>query len=273
MQKPFDSLYAGMENALRQLGQDLDPLDRNTRALVLVGERIREMTAAAPGVVTSAALEVSYFRDVWPAFYGALFLYAHLHQFEQVSFSSVAEFRTRRVQHELARVSAFFHRNREFWMYYRSGSQVLDEQFTRAYSRQRVLEPLSLVIDPQGATLASYRAARCRAMEGYGGWLAEERDRLSGPGSVGDYTWAAADADFVEWLFGLQAVGAIRYKGQPVDINQLTKWGKWALNEEVANIHDRFKVLRNRKKERMVFTRRTAGALEMRMDRAEGKIG
>lgn len=73
----------------------------------------------------------------------------------------------------------------------------------------------------------------------------------------------------MESVFGLQAVRAIRYKGQQADINQLAKWGKWALNQEVANIHDRFKVLRNRKKERMVFTKQTAGALAMRMDRAE----
>ena len=75
-------------------------------------------------------------------------------------------------------------------------------------------------------------------MQGYGVWLAEEKGRLEGPGSVGDYTWAAADTDFVEWIFGLQAVGAIRYKGQPADINHLVKWGRWALNQDVANIHE-----------------------------------
>jgi hypothetical protein len=112
-------------------------------------------------------------------------------------------------------------------------------------------------------------------MEGYGVWLAEERERVMAPAGTGpgsDYSWDAADADFVEWLNGLFAVKAIRYKGQPADLNRLIKWGKWALGKEVANIYDRFKVIRNRKKERLAFTKRTAGALEKRMDQADGKF-
>ena len=271
MRKPFDTMYAGLNKDLLQLDQGLRPVDRYARAVTVIGERIGKVRALARKALGSRVGEVDYFRAVWPAFYGALFLYAELYKFEQVSFSLAAGSRKRLVQREIGRVGAFFQRNREFWMYYRSGSTVLDEQFTRAYSQARVLEPLALVIDPDGATVASYRAAWCRAMEGYGVWLADERDRLAGPGPVGDYSWAAADTDFVEWIFGLQSVGAIRYKGQPADINHLVKWGRWALNQDVANIHDRFKVLRNRKKERMVFTKRMVAALEMRMDRAEGK--
>jgi hypothetical protein len=67
-------------------------------------------------------------------------------------------------------------------------------------------------------------------MEGYGRWLAKEKDRLAGPGMSSDYTWSMADTDFVEWVFALQAVEAIRYKEQTADVHQLVKCGKWALN-------------------------------------------
>jgi len=58
-------------------------------------------------------------------------------------------------------------------------AQVINEQFTRAYSRGRIFEPLAFVMDQDGATIASYRAPWCLAMEGLREWLQEERARLS----------------------------------------------------------------------------------------------
>jgi hypothetical protein len=173
------------------------------------------------------------------------------------------------------RVGAFFHANRDFWQYYRSGAPVINEQFTRAYSRGRIFDPLALVIDPEGATLASYRAAWCLATEGVREWLREERASVAvGMVSAADqgYSWGPSDADLAEWLFGLQAVGAVRYQGEPADISRLQKWAKLALGREVANIYDRGRVLRNRKKERLAFTKKTANALERKWDQAEGKF-
>jgi hypothetical protein len=179
------------------------------------------------------------------------------------------------IRREERKVEDFFYTHREFWMYCRAGAAEQDEQFTRAYSRARAFDPLALVIDQEWATLASYRAAWCMAMERYMAWLAEERERMIVPAGLGassDYTWGPTDADFVEWLNGLQAVGAIKYRGETADISRLAKWAKMALGKEIANIYDRFKVIRNRKKERMPFTKRTESALERRMDQAEGKF-
>ena len=89
--------------------------------------------------------------------------------------------------------------------------------------------------------------------------------------SLSDYTWDPTDADYVEWLYFLHSVKAIKYKGEPADISRLQKWGKLSLNREVSNIYDRFKVIRNRKKDRMAFTKRGTNALERRMDEADGK--
>jgi hypothetical protein len=132
-----------------------------------------------------------------------------------------------------------------------------------------------MVVDTEGATLASYRAACCLEMHGYGEWLREERSLISaGMAAVGDrgYSFGGSDADLAEWLFGLQAVEAILYKGQPADISRLQKWSRMAVGREVANIYDRGRVLRNRKKEPLAFTKKTAGALQKKWDQAEGKF-
>jgi len=275
MKKPFDTLFVNLEKSLKTLDRELSAADRYSRGVVMIREKILQMRALAKKFITGRETEVEFFRRVWPAFYGRLLLYIKLHHFEVCRLSIPVTALPALIRREEKRVATFFRVNREFWMYYRDGSGSLDEQFTRAYSQSRIYDPLALVIDLDGATLGSYRAAWCWAMEAYRAWLEEEKERVmapAGPEPGSDYSWAPTDADYVEWLNGLFAVKAIRYKGTQADLNRLIKWGRWALGKEISNIYDRFKVIRNRKKERLVFTKRTAGALEKRMDEAEGKF-
>jgi RteC protein len=270
MKKPFDALYAGMEKMLQGMGPELRGVDRYARGIELIRERIAEMQALGTKWIAGPEREVEYFRDVWPAFFGWLFLYVRLHKLELARLPLSREAWMAVIERERRRVSAFFRVHGEFWAYYRAGA--LDEQFTRAYSRSRIFDPLALVIDPAGATLASYRAARCIAMEGYAAWLAGELEEVAGPANpMSDYSWGAADTDFVEWLYGILSVEAIHYKGRPADLTRLIKWGRWALGKVVVNTSDRFKVLRNRKKEKLVFTKRTEGALERRIREADAQ--
>lgn len=270
MKKPFDALYAGMERDLAGMGPELRGADRYARGIGLIRERIPELQALGNKWMAGPDREVEYFRDVWPAFFGRLFLYIRLHGLELERLPLGRDAWLAVIERERRRVSAFFRVHGEFWAYYRAGA--LDEQFMRAYSRARVFDPLALVIDPAGATLASYRAAECIAMEVYAGWLAGALEDATGPANPAtDYTWGAADTDFVEWLYGLLSVEAIHYQGRPADITRLIKWGRWALGKEVVNTSDRFKVLRNRKKEKLVFTRRTEAALERRIRDADAQ--
>jgi hypothetical protein len=274
MKKPFDTLYANLEKSLNDLERQAAGVDRYGKGILLIIDKIRDMRGMAVKHMGTRALEVEYFRHVWPAFYGMLLLYIRQYQFEVARLSMPARALPRMIRREERKAAEFLGVNRDFWMYCKAESPTLDEQFTRAYSHARIYDPLALVIDQEGATLSSYRAAWCLAMEGYAAWLGEERERgldLSGRGEGKDYTWGPADTDFVEWLYLLQGVGAVKYKGEVADMSRLQKWAKWALGKEVVNIYDRFKVLRNRKKERMAFTKRAVSALERTMDAKEGK--
>jgi hypothetical protein len=111
-------------------------------------------------------------------------------------------------------------------------------------------------------------------MEQYGQWLAREKEKRLQPlgqEGMGDFSWGSSDADFVDWLYGIQVVGAIKYKVQPADIARLQKWAKGALRIEIVNIYDRFKTLRNRKKEWVPFTKGQVAGLEKKMDEQEGR--
>ena len=275
MEKAFLQLYVSLEKTLNTQHHALNGIDRYARGIEVIRETISQITPLGRKEIQGRDAEVAYFRHVWPVFYGKLLLYIRLYHFELHRQSMPGGALPAMIRREERRVVAFFRANREFWMYYRSGSLVLDEQFTRKHSQSRIFDPLALVMDQEGATLGSFRAARCLEMEGYRTWLAQEQGRgeeLSGPGDGKDYTWGSADADFVEWLYGIQSVGAIKYKGEPADMSRLQKWAKSALGKEVVNIYDRFKVLRNRKKERVPFSKRTTNVLERKMDEKDGKF-
>ena len=268
-------MYTGIEKALKQIARTNQGPDKYLQGLEVIRESIGKLRLQGAKFMRNESTEVEFFRNVWPGFHAQLLLYIWLYGIELRRGLGPADDWPAILRGEEKRVALFFKAHEKFWLYYRAGSRSLDHQFTRAYNRNRILEPLAMIIDQEGATLASYRAAWCLAMYNYGEWLKEERALLfTGMGSAADlgYSWVASDADLAEWLFGIQAVGAVQYQGQPADISRLQKWACLALGRQVANIYDRGRVLRNRKKERLAFTRKIAGALEKKWDRAEGKF-
>lgn len=275
MTKPFDTLYSDLQRALLVGDQQNGGPDRYFDGIGMIRERIGKLRTLGVKFMKDEAKEIEFFRDIWPAFYSKLFLYIRLYGMELRRGVMPADGWPALIGEEEGRAVAYFRHNSEFWRYYRARAGVIDAQFTRAYSQGRILEPLAIVMDPDGATLASYRAACCLATNDYCEWLKEERAELSvGIVSAADlgYSWGATDADLAEWLFGIQAVGAIRYQGQTADISRLQKWSRLALGKEVANIYDRGRVLRNRKKERLAFSKKMAAALEKKWNEADGKF-
>lgn len=269
MKTQFETLFVNLEKSLDSLDQNLAGLDRYARGIELIKEKVLEIRALGTRFIKGRDTEVEFFRTVWPAFWGKLLLYWQLYQFEKQRWTTPPEGMEEFISLELRQVAAFFQSNQEFWMRYRRRLPALDEEFTRASSQSLTLDPVSLLMDGKAATMGSYMAAQCEAMESYKVFLYRERERLlqpDAPEDAGDYTWGGSDTDFVECLNLLQAVGAIFYKGKRADLGHLQKWARWAINKYVANIYDRFNILRNRKRERMAFTKRATVALEKKMD-------
>ncbi|HEY4064132.1 MAG TPA: RteC domain-containing protein [Puia sp.] len=275
MTNPFDTLLIQLERSLKAAEKTHQGAEKYLHGIGLIGDMITKLQSQRSKFIRNQPNEIVFFREVWPAFYARLFLYIRMYLIEMRRDILPADAWIGVIGEEEGRVTAFFQQEAEFWQEYRSGASGIDAQFTRAYSRGRILDRMAMVIDQEGATVASYRAACCLEMQGYGEWLREERGLLSaGSAAAGDrgYSFGGSDADLAEWLFGLQAVEAIHYKGQPADISRMQKWSRMAVGREVANIYDRGRVLRNRKKERLAFTKKTESALQKKWDQAEGKF-
>lgn len=245
-------------------------------AIMATRERIEEARVLASKVLKSRQGEVVYFREVWPRIFGSLFFYQRAHAFYMERLALSRDGLAAMIRREELEAARYFRVHREFWVYYSGGSAVIDGQFTREYSRGCVYDPLCGVIDPDGATLASYRAAWGVAYERYIHFLSTEKLKATHSanelGDIAGYAWQGSDADAVEWLYSLHAGNVILHNGEPADIMQLSRWFRGNFRKEIVNIYDRFKAVRNRKKDRAPFMRRLLGGLEKRMDEAEGRF-
>jgi len=267
---------------LKAVGEDRRWADRTAFvvetyavAIIMARDRVKQMQALAPKVLKSREGEVIYFREIWPAVYGQLFYFHVAHDFLSKLALVPVESVPALARNEGRIARSFLQKNWEFWLNYRSRTAVIDDQFVRTYSQNCIHDPLSMVLDTDGATLASYRAAWGLAFtdflallkKGLGGMAAlpdEAKD-------LEDFGWAGTDADAVEWLYSLHSGGVVLHKGEPADIAHLGRWFKLNFRKEIVNIYDRFKAVRNRKKDRAPFMRKLLEALEKRMDQAEGK--
>lgn len=268
-------MYAALEKGLESLDPDAEAIDRYGQGILLIREKIGEMQVQAKKGITGRETEVGYFRDVWPFFFARLWLYIRVYDFELWRQGTPAEGLGDLIGREEETVAAFFRLHEEFWKYFRARSGLQDEAFTRAYSKGRIFARGSLAIDQEGSTLASWEAAECLEMEGFRLFLLREKKRLLQPSSAEgaeDYTFGGKDVQFVEWLNLQQASGAILFKGKPADLARVEKWAGFALNKRVSNIYDRTNVLRQRKRDRLRFSRWAMESLEKKFD-AQDKRG
>jgi RteC protein len=274
--KPFQGLLASLEEDRARAEGSPSWIEGYGKAILATRERISRVQALSPKVLRSREGEVAYFRAVWPRVYGQLFYYQRAHAFYMERSALPPDRLEGMIRREELEAARYFRVNRDFWLYYTSGSTVIDGQFTREYSRGCVYDPLCLVIDPAASTLASYKAAWGMAYQSYKMLLEGERHRLLHPSEIDSgevtYTWKGTDADAVEWLYSLNANRVILHNGEPADIIQLSRWFKVNFRKEIVNIYDRFKAVRIRKKDRVPFMRRLLAGLEKKMDEADGKF-
>jgi len=275
MKKEYARLYESLNTALKQMtGNDLTA---SGKAIDLIREKILELRPLIRKGFGSQADEIDFFRNCYPAFYGKLFFYLKRHQWESTRLALPATTHQALLRQEQRHLSNFFREHAEFIRYYQSGSKAIDDQFTRQSSLARIFDELSLVIDPEVGTVASYRAAWVLAYAEYKPFLERELARILTPepaaaGIDQGFTWDSTDADAVELLAGLESTKAVKYNGTPASLIQLTRLWKTVFGREILNPHDRERLLRNRKKQPMPFFQKILTNLRKKWDQAEGKF-
>jgi RteC protein len=273
--KPFDGLYAELENGLRVVGRGDRGPDAYMQGIALIRDSIDKLREPALKHLKKETGEIEFFRKVLPAFYAKLLLYTWLYKFELTRGLVAAEDWAILIEREKRRTAVYFRKHRIFWEYYRSGAVVIDQQFTRAYSRGSLFDPLAMLVDPEFATLASYRAAQGLACEEYLEFLKEEGRMGADPGDGLDipvYEFEGSDAEGQEWLMELFASKVIRKKGgEHLNLSEMNRWFKANFGREFNKFFDKLNVLRNRKIDPLRFLNKRMRATEQWMAKKNGK--
>jgi hypothetical protein len=212
--KELGELLAGMETGGR-------PADGYSGQIGLVSEKLIELSTIRSSFFTDTETEVDYFARVWPQFYSKLYYYLLLHHFWMRRLSIRAAQLPALILQEEERIARFFCQHQKFWSYYRCNPPAIAGQFTRAYSRSCIFDPMIYVLDPEGVTLASHLAAKGLAYEAYRVWLeqAEEKDSFV---VSRRFTWNESKSAAVELIKSQAEAGSVSIDGIPATAAQLT---------------------------------------------------
>jgi hypothetical protein len=273
--KPFGGLYLELENGLRAGDRGNRGPEPYIQGIALIREYIEKLREPGLKHLKKEAGEIEFFRKVWPAFYAKLLLYTWLYKFELNRRLLATDDWAGLIEREKRRTAAFFRKHRIFWEYYRSGAVLIDQQFTRAYSRGSLFDPLAMLVDPEFATLASYRAAQGLAYEEYLKFLQEEARMEADPGDgleIPAYDFDGSDAEGQEWLMELFASKLIKKKGgEHLNLSEMNRWFKANFGREFNKLFDKLSVLRNRKIDPLRFLHKRMRAMEQWMDNKNTK--
>ncbi len=230
----YEELYTNMDQQLAEISEGRTTVESTMRAISLLRETIAKLRAGMTEPFPDRDAEIAFFREVWPRFYGKLFFFLLVSRFEGDRLGLPVGELPALIQRKELKTARFFRRNREFWHYYRSGSPLISGQFTREYSRSCVFDPLSPVLDPEGATLASWRAAWGLAYEDYRQFLREAGESGSNQHGL-RYEWNETRTAAVELIKSQAEAGSIFIDGKPATAAQLRADFEEKYNEDLKD--------------------------------------
>lgn len=216
----YQDWYKEMETALAEFETGWDSEADYFRQIDVVRSTIQKLQEPyAPGF-EDVDMEVIYHRAIWPRFYSKLFFYQLAQRFCYQRHIQPSRPLSGLIEKEIARIDRFFSRHRVFWADYLYGVDFFSEQFTREYSKYDSLQPLHVILDAAGGTVAGYRVAWGLAYEEYRLWLrgVEESCLVA---SAGVYEWKETKSAAAEFIKSQVEAGSVHINGKPATAAQL----------------------------------------------------
>lgn len=260
-------MLKALESDRARIGSAISSVEAYGQAILAARERIAEVQALAPKVLRSREGEVVYFREVWPRVFGFLFYCQRVQAFLLERGALPPEGLDALVRREEGEAARFFRVNREFWLYYSCRSAIIDGQFTREYSHGCTYDPLCLVIDPAGATLASYRAAWGLALGWYVGFLGRQKKASLSEVVKQRYEWRESRSAAVEWIKAQAEAESIYINGEPATTAQLTDDFEARYNVDLRDFNKLLYVATGRKKDPTPYLTKLVNAFKGRRAR------
>jgi hypothetical protein len=272
----FSETIRTLEESLLQLGFDQE--DFQKRLIASINQCATSFNELRGHVLKrgfkTVKDEIFFFKVVKPHVYSKLLYYLEVYSIETkrpvVSIPLQLEY----FEGIQRKIQAFFGQYQEFYSYYRSCSNLLDQQyFVRGKSDTFFSAKNPQVItDPGFNTSHDYILSKMKANEMLLEYIDDEIYKLNNP-QGGRYRfpdslyWTEYKVYLAELIYALHCTGAVN-KGKAT-VAELVKAFQLVFNIDLGDVYRMFAEIRDRKKNRTKFLDLARDALNRRMDDAD----
>jgi hypothetical protein len=264
-----EALLDRMEKELSKLALSRAGKTGYQEEIGVIRAAIGELNGNIEKIVENPDAEVVFFRDHWPRFYSQLFYFQLLQAFEAVRRGLPKEMIAVLISREESLVADYFRQQREFWLSYLGGSGGLDHTFKRMYSRDNWAEQLSLVIDPDRATISSYKVAACLAYERYLLFLEAVKGGVETRSTHRRFEWRETKTAAVQLIKAQAEARSIYINGVPATAAQLRAEWEQRFGEELNDFDNLLYASAETKKDLAPYLTKLINALKRRRERLQ----
>ncbi|RTY87565.1 tetracycline regulation of excision, RteC [Flavobacterium sp. GSN2] len=219
--------------------------------------------------------EIEFFRDIKPKFAAKLIYYSEIYTIETNKPLGSQKTIGKYYKAELNKLKVFFEKNQEFYRYYRTGNNCLDNKyFIRAkYDLKLMVDSFYFQADHHFTTSRDYKVASILANDEIKVFLEEQIQKLGlktiqspcqlskGP------KWTGSKVELIELIYALHTEGV--FNNGTSGLKEVTSFFESCFNIDLGQFHRVFLEIRNRKTERTKFLNTLKNKLIIRMDNAD----
>jgi hypothetical protein len=221
--------------------------------------------------------EIEFFRNIKPKFASKLIYYNEIYNIETNRPLASQKTIRKYYKSELLKLKIFFQQNQEFYRYYRTANNCLDNKyFIRAkYDLKLIVDSFYFQADHRFNTSHDYKVARILANDAIKVFLEEQIEKLGrktikiqpafplhkGP------KWTGSKVELIELIYALHTEGV--FNNGDSGLKEVTTFFEIAFNIDLGQFNRVFLEIRNRKSERTKFLNTLKNKLIIRMEHAD----
>jgi hypothetical protein len=221
--------------------------------------------------------EIEFFRDIKPKFVSKLIYYNEIYSIETNKPFGSRKTMDKYYKAELNKLKVFFQQNLEFYRYYRTANNCLDNKYfiREKYDLKLMMDSVYFQIDHRFATSHDYKVAHILANDEIKIFLEEQIEKLDrktikiqspSPLPKGP-KWTGSKVDLIELIYALHTEGV--FNSGASGLKEVTSFFESAFNIDLGQFNRVFLEIRNRKTERTKFLNTLKNKLMIRMDEAD----
>lgn len=159
--------------------------------------------------------EIRFYKNVEPSFHARLIFFVRLYGIERRKPIGSIKVLKAFFEEELSKLYLFFRENEDFYQYYRSGSDFMDETFfvPDGNTSQLIIDEYSCILDNHLCTAQGYKVACMMAFEQLQTYLNDQLAHAEGiaelPAKKYDCKWTGSKVALTELMYALVYSGMI----------------------------------------------------------------